>query len=300
LGKAYALGPFSALWAIEGLGHDYSDNFFDQGITPHAILRDARTSELPASSLTMLDAGIGLSFAQHTLLNAGWRPAEPELRAMVEEIVRLGRDNAREGYLGATWENFGLVTQTLHAQLVPAVDQILRQTAPEVLGYYWHGVGRAMVFAPVNFLPGSDGLLFEMAASEAPDEAARRNAVAGAAWGYVLVAQQAPRIVAELLIEPYGERLAQTDAFANGVASAMMMRFDTTPGAPFIDTFLAYRPSPSNPRLVRLWDQLVRIPAETALHVYYPVIRDHHRLGDIFEYRDLAAFVAHLAGRTAR
>jgi hypothetical protein len=297
LGKAYALGPFKALWAVEGLGHDYGDSFWDQGVTPHAILRDAKTSQLPASSLTMLNAGIGLSFAQHTLQDAGWRPPEPELRALVDEIVRLCRDNAREGYVGASFESLGLVTQTFHAQLVPAVDQVLRQTAPDVRGYYWHGVGRALFFAPVNFLPGSDGWLFDMAASEAPDEPARLSAVAGAAWGYVLVAQQDPRIVAELLIAPYGERLAQNGAFANGVASAMMMRFDTTPGAPFIQPFLQYQPGPPGSRLAELWDQLIRIPGETALAVYYPVIKQHNRLGDIFEYRDLAAFVAGLAGK---
>jgi len=300
LGRAYALGPFEALWAVEGLGHEYGDSFFARGVTPHAILRDARTSELPDRSLTMLNAGVGLSLAKNTLDGAGWRPSEPELRALVEEILRLCRDNAREGYLGCALESLGLVTQTFHAQLVPPVDRVLRQIAPEVLGYYWHGVGRALFFAPVNFLPGSDGLLFEMAASAAPDEAARLNAVAGAAWGYVLVTQRDPRIAAELLIGPYGERLAESGAFANGVASAMMMRFDTTPDAPFIQPFLQYRPDPPNPRLAELWDRLIRIPGETALAVYYPVIKRQNRLGDIFEYRDLPAFVAGLDGGARR
>jgi hypothetical protein len=297
LARAYALGDFKALWAVEGLGKEYGDSFWSQGMTPDAILRDARTSGLPARSLSMLDAGIGLSFAKHLLTGAGARTPEPELRAQVLEIVRLCRANARPGYLGAALESLGLVTRTFHAQLVAAVDQILRQTAPEVLGYFWHGVGRAVFFDPVNFLPGSDGLVFEMAASEAPDAAAKLNAVAGAAWAYVLVAQRNPRILAELVIEPYGERLAESDAFANGLASSIMMRQDTTPGAPFIEELVAYRPSPANPRLVRLWDELVRLPGEAALHVYYPVIRDHHRLGDVFEYRDLPAFVAGLAGR---
>jgi hypothetical protein len=298
LGRAYALDPFQTLWAVEGLGHEYGDSFFNQGVTPDAILRDARTSALPARSLTMLNAGIGLSFAMHQLKRTGaWTP-EPQLRCLVEEDVRLCRENAREGYVGAAFENLGLATRSFHGYLVPAVDRILRQVAPEALGYYWHGVGRAVFFDPVNLLPGSDGLLFEMAARLAPDETARLNAVAGAAWGYVLVTQRDPRIAAELLIGPYGERLAEDGAFANGVASAMMMRFDMTPDAPFTQPFLQHRPSPPNPRLAALWDRLVRIPGETALAVYYPVIKRHDRLGDIFEYRDLAAFVARLEGRT--
>jgi hypothetical protein len=294
LARAYALGPYRALWAVEGLGKEYGDSFWKQGITPHAILSDERTGELPARSLTMLNAGIGLSFAKHLLDGAGARTPEPELRRLVEEDVRLCRVNAREGYVGAAFEALGLVTRTFHAPLVPAVDRILRQTAPEVVGYFWHGVGRGVYFDPINFLPGSDGPLFDMAANEAPDEAARRNTLAGAAWAYVLVVQRNARIAAELLIGPYGERLAESGAFANGVASATMMRFDTTPEAPFIQPFLRYRPDPPNPRLAELWDRLVRVPGETGLEIYYPVIKEHQRLGDIFEYRDLPAFVARL------
>ena len=299
LARAYALGPFRALWAVEGLGKEYGDSFWNQGIVPHAILRDERTSGLPAQSLTMLNAGIGLSFAFYCLDKTSWRTNEPALRGLVQEILRLCRDNAREGYLGAAYESLGLVTRTFHADLVPAVDAALRQSAPEVLGYYWHGVGRAIYFAIINFLPGSDGLIFRMARDEAPDGAAKLSSVAGAAWAYALVAQRDPRILAELVIEPYGEELAADDAFANGVASSMMMRFDTTPEAPFIPTFYQYQPSPSNPRLVRLWEQLVRRPSELALNVYYPVIKQHNRLGDIFEYRDLAAFVARLQREAA-
>src|SRR3954470_7769303 len=295
LARAYALGPFRALWAVEGLGKEYGDSFWNQGIVPHGILSDERTSGLPDRSLTMLDAGIGLSFAQYLLDGAGPRTPPAELAATVSEIVRLGRDNARPGYLGAAWESLGLVTRTFHPDLVTSVDRILRAAAPEVLGYYWHGVGRAVYFAPINFLPGSDGLLFEMAAREAPDEPARLSAVAGASWAYVLVAQRNPEILASLVLDPYGDALARTPAFTNGVASSIMMRFDTTPGAPFIDSFLQYRPA--SPRLAALWDRLVRIPGETALTVYYPVIKQHNRLGDIFEYRDLAEFVARLQRR---
>jgi hypothetical protein len=296
---AYGLGPFRALWAVEGLGHDYGDSFWEQGIVPRDILNDERTSRLPARSLTMLNAGIGLSFAQYRLDGASPRTPAAQLAATVLDILRLGRDNARPGYLGAAWESLGLVTRTFHPDLVATVDQVLRATAPEALGYYWHGAGRALYFAPINFLPGSDRFIFDMAIREAPDEPARLNAMAGAAWAYALVAQRNPEILASLVIEPYGDALARTEGFTNGIASSMMMRFDTTPEAPFIESFIRYRPDPRNPRLARLWDRLVRIPAETALAVYYPVIKEHGRLGEIFEYRDLPAFVARLRERAA-
>src|SRR5215203_404779 len=192
------------------------------------IPTEERTGGVPAGALTMLNAGIGLSFAQYRLGNTGSRTSPGELAGIVADVVRLCRDNARPGYLGAAWESLGLVTRTFHPDLVRSVDRALRAVAPEVLGYYWHGVGRAIFFAPINFLPGSDGYIFDMAAREAPDEPARLSALAGAAWAYGLVAQRDPEILASLVVAPYGEALERNGGFANGIASAMMTRYDTT------------------------------------------------------------------------
>lgn len=294
LDHAYALGPFRALWAVEGLGHDYGDSFWEQGQVPHHILNDERTSALPAKSLTMLHAGIGLSFAQHCLDGTGTNTPQTELNRTVAEILRLCRDNSRPGYVGAAYESLGLVTRTFHADLVGAVDLAVRDVAPDVLGYYWHGVGRAIFFAAVNFVPGSDRFVFEMAWNEAPDEPARLSALAGAAWAYSLVAQRDPRILAGLVIEPIGEELARNGGFANGVGSSTMMRFDTTPEAPFLATFYEYQPP--DPRVADLWEKLVRVPAETALKVVYPVLKGEDRLGEIFQYHDLSALAARSRG----
>lgn len=297
--NAYALGDFFSLWAIEGLGHDYGNSFWKQGVRPHGILSPEVARDLPSGSLPMLNAGIGLSMARTIFDGLCWDTPAAEIRRMVAEIVRLDRDNALPGYTGAAYENLGLTTRTLRPTMVSAVDQAIREVAPQVRGYFWHGVGRSIYFWFSNFLPCSDWQIFQMARREAPDEEARLNAWAGAAWGYVLVNQRQPRITAELLIGPHGEELAQNGGFVNGVASSMMMRFDTTPDAPFIQEFIRYRPEGSNGRLTELWDRLVRIPSETALNVYYPVIQRHGRMGDIFQYRDLAAYVRDLQGSAA-
>ena len=42
--RSYALGPFYALWAIEGLGHDYGDSFWNQGVVPQHILSPETTA----------------------------------------------------------------------------------------------------------------------------------------------------------------------------------------------------------------------------------------------------------------
>lgn len=299
--NAYGLGDFPSLWAIEGLGHDYADRFWQQGMVPQGILSPEVVKDLPSGSLPMLNAGIGLSMAR-TLYDGNalagfprglrWDTPEAEIRRMAAEIVRLDRDNATPGYTGAAYENFGLATRLLRPTMVPAVDQAIREVAPEVRGYFWHGVGRCLYFWLVNFLPCSDWQVFQMARHEAPDEAALLNAWAGAAWGYALVTQQKPELMADLLLQLNGEELAENGGFANGIASSMMMRFDTTPDAPFIEPFIQYQPP--DPRVADLWRRLVRTPAETALHVYYPALKQSGRLGEIFQYNDLPALVAQL------
>lgn len=284
--RSYALGDFFALWAIEGLGHDYGDSFWDQDVVPSRILAPDVTRTLPAGSLPMLHAGIGLSFAQTLLDDLRWDTPRDVLHRKIAEIARLCEDNSLPGYVGAAYESLGLVSRMFHPTQVVEIDQAVRAAAPEVRGYFWHGVGRAIYFWVFNFLPCSDWEVFQMARREAPDEEARLNAFAGAAWGYALVNQRQPRIMAELLVRQRGEELARDGGFSNGIASSMMMRYDTTPGAPFIQPFLEFRPDPADRRLEELWDRLVRIPAETALREVYPVLRQQGRMGEIFRYRD--------------
>jgi hypothetical protein len=299
LARAYALGPFPALWAIEGLGHDYARSYQEAGIVPRDLLTAGRNEELPSASLLMLNAGIGLAFAEWELKGVNACTPYPEVRRTVAGIVALCRANARPGYLGAAYESLGLVTRLFHgASLPPLVDRALREVAPEVVGFFWHGVGRAIYFAPANFLPGSTWQVFEMARREAPDESARLNAVAGAAWAVTLVNQRQPEIVAELLIRPHGEELRRDGAFSNGLTSGTIMRTDTTPEAGFVESFLAYRPT--DPQVVRLWDELVRIPGEEGLRIYYPILQAENRLGDLFHYGDLARLAAELSADRAR
>jgi hypothetical protein len=60
------------------------------------------------------------------------------------------------------------------------------------------------------------------------------------------------------------------------------MRADTTPGADLGGSFLTYRPT--EPRVARLWDELVRLPGEEGLHVRYPILKAENRLGELFHY----------------
>lgn len=292
---SYALGPFPALWAIEGLGHDYGVAFLNKEPSPHGILLEPQTGPLPAGSLLMLHAGIGMAFAEQRLAPFASASPPPDLAAVVADIVALCRDNSRPGYVGAAYESLGLITRTFHAALVPAVDRALREIDSQVVGYFWHGVGRAIYFLPVNFLPCSDWQVFAMGQREAPDEEARANAWAGSAWAFTLVCQRQPQVLAELVVRPHGERLAAQPGFANGVASSAVMRFDTTPEAPFVTRFLEFRPFSEGERSAEYWQQLVHRPYRAGIDLLHPVLASHHCLDQVFRYQDLPALVASLA-----
>src|ERR1044071_577229 len=92
---AYALGAYPDLWAVEGLGHLYALTFCNKGRPIRGILTDVSSEVLPAKSLTMMHAGIGLAFAQQ-LLNTMTPYSDPqELRSMVHEFITLVDNNSR-------------------------------------------------------------------------------------------------------------------------------------------------------------------------------------------------------------
>lgn len=291
VGRAYELDPFPALWAVEGLGHEYGASFWRQEIVPEGILTEEALADLPDKSLLMLHAGIGLSFAQHLLQDLSSSTPSAEIQRVVARIIELCHANSRSGYVGAALESIGLVTRTFHPKLVPAVDRAFREVAAEAVGYYWHGVGRAIYFLPPNFLPCSDWRTFETARRESPDELARRNAFAGLAWAFVMVNQRQPGILADLLIAPHGEELARDDAFSNGVASSIIMRVDTTPEAAFIAAFNEFQPDDARAALVDRWNRLVRLPAEKAVNVFHPILKARDQLGTVFQYQDFSAMI---------
>lgn len=299
--RSYGLDPFAALWAVEGLGHDYAQHFWSPAGPPvHGLLGREATAALPAKSLLMLHAGIGLGFAEGLISQLDPGAAPDVVEPTVRRVVDLCRDNSLPGDVGAAWESLGLYTRSFHLQMLAAVDAALGRVAPEARGDYWHGAGRAFYFLPINFLPCGRVTWrpFAMARAEAPDEAARRGAWAGAAWAITLVNMRQPDVLARLLIAPHGDELAADDAFANGVASSLIMRWDTTPGATVITDFLDYRPR-GDAQLARRWDRLILAPSELALERWYPVLRSHQRLGEVFRYQDLGALVAELsAGET--
>jgi hypothetical protein len=289
--RAYALGPFPALWVVEGAGHYYADSLWGQE-DPRDLLTDARAAAAPEKSMTMLHAGIGLAFAERLLQNVTLTTQGPEIREILRRFLGLCRANSRPGYVGAALESLGLVTRDFHPpSLAAVIDEQLAPLDEEALAYFWHGVGRAIYFSPTYFLPfgRSPWRAVELCHSEAPHELGRLNAIAGLAWAMTLVNMLQPHIL-EVVVKRHGAEFAQSGAFANGIFSSIIMRYDMTPDAPFITAFCQHQPDGSDPSLVQLWNNLVQRPCEAALQQYHGLLKENNRLGEIFRFQPWAVF----------
>jgi hypothetical protein len=306
--RAYALDPYLTLWAVEGIGHWYGDTFFTRHAVPQGILTEASIQDLPAASLTMLHAGIGMSFAQHWLQTVHHLSSRAAIRHALEQILTLCRKNSRPGYAGAALESLGLITQNGQFysemrpdEMVQMVSRELAEMDQDAFAYFWHGVGRAHYFLPIHFVPGYGSIwhAVRMVQRAAPNRLAWLNAIAGLSWAVTMVNIRHPQVVANF-VHYHGASLAADDGFANGVASSLIMRYDTTPDVPSIVPFYQHQPDPSHAESARLWDSQVRLPAQVALQEYYPVLQQYGRLGEIFRYQSLPALVAQLESGSPR
>ena len=282
--RSYALEDYPALWAVEGLGHDYGQHFWQPGEAITGLLTDPPALGIPDKSLLMLHAGIGLGFAQPLVGRVPPDAPPAEVERVVAEIFTLCRDNSKPGDEGAAYESLGLVARSFFSPLVGPLARAVERVAPELLGYYWHGAGRSTYFLPINFIPGGDPTWrpFEMAERSASDATSLLDLFAGLGWAFSMVDIQDPEIVARRVVGPHRAALSRTDAFSYGVATSLAMRRDTTPDAPLVEGYLGYRPGGA---AGAAWEALVVRPAEAFLEREYPRLVSAGRLGELFHYR---------------
>jgi len=288
--RAATLETFPRLWATEGLGNYYADRAWDRtaGEDPTGLLIDAHAAALPPWSLTMLHAGIGMSFAKKVL--AGLEPTSDPVvvRAGVSRFISLCRNSSRVGYTGAALESLGLASRTLYPDLVSVLDREIPNVDPDLHGYFWHGVGRAIYFDPVNMLPSVNApwRAVKRLDQEAPHDLARRNVLAGLAWAITVVNMRHP-VVMETFLRHHSDLAWANDAFTNGAISSLMMRYDTTRDDSRISTFVAHQPADSG--VAAAWRALIATPGEHALRVTYGELVELPSLEDLFRYRPQAA-----------
>jgi hypothetical protein len=295
--KTTALGPYRAVWAMEGLGRYYAEMHWEHRGTPQHLLTADQVRALPASSLIPLHTGMGLSLADRLLATLRPRSSEADIDSVLQQFSALCRHNSREGYAGAALEGLGLVTRLRYPELVGSIDGRLSAMAPDLDGYFWHGVGRGLYFLPINALPcsSSNWRAIEMAQAEAPHTLARLNALGGLAWAVALVNIRHPAVL-ETFLKCFGDLLATNDAFSAGVSSALMVWHDMDRGDASLRALLQHQPDAADRRLVQLWNSQVKGPSEAALSRYGDVLKAWHGLGRLFRYQPLTALADQFEG----
>ena len=303
VGRTSGLDPFLAVWATEGIGYYYAETAWGSKGVPRGLLKGAGERGVPAKSMAALHAGMGLSFANRALAAVGRRcqkcPPHSDLQSALRRFVELCDDNSGEGYVGAAYEALGLVARNLYPHLVPPIDRQLSEAGDSLADYFWHGVGRAIYFAPTNYVPlaSTSRRVVEMTQQEPPHELGRRNALSGAAWALVLVNLRAPEVIENCLKQCSGVAF-ESDAFANGVSSAAVVWRDSTEGGQHLDALCRHQPGPSRPGLAESWHALVKAPCRRALDEYYGALKRHDCVGEVFRYQPLPALVEKLTGAT--
>ncbi|MEX1129034.1 MAG: hypothetical protein WD227_16240 [Vicinamibacterales bacterium] len=284
--RAANMETFPRLWAVEGLGNYYGDKALEEaaGGDPQMLLTDEATAALPPWSLTMLHAGIGMSFAKAILKTLDTTSTPDVVRAAVERFVSLCRNSSRPGYTGAALESLGLATRTLYPNLAALIDREIPSVDPELSGYFWHGVGRAMYFEPLNMLPSANApwRAVTRLAQEVPAGLPYKNALAGISWAITVVNMRHPEVMSAFL-RHHGDIAERDDAFRNGLTSSLLMRYDTTRDGTSISPFIHHEPV--DPVAQAAWHRFITTPCDDALRTTYPQLKRSTTLEQLFHYR---------------
>ncbi len=261
--KAYELGEYQALWVVEGLGHEVAEAALHSSEPPRGLFSQERTEGMPASSLPMLHGGLGLACAEVSLRRLTPDSSEAEVVAVLEDFLSLCRNNSMARYVDSAIEALGLDARCFYPDLVPVLERGLIALGDSVLHrYFWHGVGRALYFLPINFMPGYGSLwrAVQMSQRESPHEMAQQNALAGVSYAFTMVNMSHPKIL-ENVLRHHGEEI-QGSTFADGVVASVVMRNEITPDAPVLRTFVDHRPESESSVI---WKQIVGLPCRKAL-----------------------------------
>lgn len=219
--RAGRLDPYAALWVTEGVGYSLAE----QTATAGGLLRGLAASGVPARAWLPLHTGMGLSLAgrAHRQFDLRGSPAQG-----LRWFADLCAESSMPGYGMAAFEALGFVSRNLHPESVAAID---RELSSAELSYFWHGVGRGLLFSPARAFPGSSSQAIEEAQG-VPCAVRRRQAVAGVAWALTLVNVR-HRGILDVLLARCRRRLSATgaEAFANGVCSALAIWSDASGGS---------------------------------------------------------------------
>jgi hypothetical protein len=297
--QCYSHGDYPALWYVEGLGERYATAYLNDSLATgkelHGLLTTGKMLAADQKIQTMMHAGIGIIFAKHAVGQLTPWSTDGEIQAAVEVFTTLVNNNSLPGCIGAALESLGLVSRTWHGQLVARISAVLKATNQDLYEFFWHGCGRAMYFSPMYMMPGLSP--WDAADSEPTEETARRNARAGVAWAFTIVNSRHPDIAANFLRHK-AERIADNDAYTNGVYSTLTMATDMVPGHRFVRAFGTFQPEDA-PGLAS-WNKQIGLGAGMKIDKIHADLSAANKLGEVFRYHeDLPSYAAAQAAQAA-
>jgi len=252
IARAQQHQSYRSVWLMEGLGHYYSDFCLRHGEIP-----SLSNQELPVASLVPLHAGMGLSVAESLL------PCIDQNPASVQTFLQICTNGSSLGYFGVSCEALGLATRNLYPHLLLPIDQALSAISEDIVAYFWHGAGRAIYFSPSNFLPWQaapwQGL--QSCFTEPPHVVGRDNALSGFCWALTLVNIRHPEVM-EAFLKHHADELAQSDAAAEGIRSALVVWMNATSCLQRLDSLRYHQPAPV---MAATWQKCVRESCEKAV-----------------------------------
>jgi hypothetical protein len=248
-----------SVWAAEGLGYHAAACSSDAA--PRNLLLD-RDETLPSWALIPLHAGMGSALAARAL------DAVPADRASVEAAIErfdaLCAANAEPGYRDVAFEALGFVVRGMFEDMLPQVDQVVGNMRPDARRLVWHGVGRAVYFAPTSALPllaTRRRALQDMVIAPRRDSD-RANAIAGFAWAATLVNLRDPDALESFAV--HAERLEVEEPFARGIHDALDVWCQCAPGDEALAAFRAHEPRAPDRR--EAWTRLMAAAGPRAVH----------------------------------
>jgi hypothetical protein len=244
------LDPYDRVWATEGLGYAHASQI---GAADPPLLKRS----LPARSLIPLHAGMGLAFAAALLHDS----RAGAIRDRISRFVDLCMRHAATGYASVTFEALGLATRGLAPHLMSEVAAEIERLHPNLVAYFWHGVGRGSYFSPLlaaTLAPTRDLVVSALAAAPAGEPAA--NVVAGLAWAVVLVNIRDPDII-DQFVSSCGRDASAVAAMGDGIDRAIHVWATCVGADGRLRALAAWRPNTAADR----WERLVAQPAQQGL-----------------------------------
>lgn len=224
------LDPYRGLWAEEGAGFAHAEP------TPAGSAEFGSSAGMLGTSLP-LHTGYGLRLASRLVLDPRERPS-----VVVGRFIQGVRRAVTGRYRPAVLEGLGFAVRTLRPERLADYGRAVAGAGPGTDELFWHGVGRGLYFSPTQLYTssGTGWPAFGAALSEAPDELARRNTVAGLAWALTLVNVRHPEVVERRLRVLEGRAWA-APWVAHGVAAALALWRIATGDDGTLEAFLAHR-----------------------------------------------------------